>query len=500
MRICTIIAIFCAICSPLMATQWFCASGGSDANNGTSSGTPFLTPTNTSSHAGVNDTLSFNGGDIFTLPQNASMTAKNGQTYNSYGTGMAKIIGGTNLGCLNITNLSNITLSNIWWACVYSDTNANKSGGIYYNNYFVGLFATTSSNTKYTNFSMINCIGTGSTEGLWMQAPTTNLADGFYYGTIKGCTFSNITENAFAPFANDDDSSYALGTNPMQFGYWYIGHNMFNHIDGDGIAKGGGTPVEIFNCTAFLLEWNTNINCTLSNHYANGLVGGGPAGFFPQTCTFITNQYSFYYNIQSRIDNNGMAQDGDGRGFDVSTAYCLDQYNYTQGCQGPGIYNTGVGGFSNVIRYNIDITNNTLINTGANNRQGFDISLGQVSSCQIYGNTVLTASNILDTSQSTGTITVTNNIFYTSFPSFGSFANTSFGNNLFLTSPPSWLNSQWQVAYGSPAFRTAVPISNDGGFDYYGQPLSTNGQNIGAVQSAWGIPVFMPFYAPTNSP
>lgn len=98
-------------CLNTQATTYYVASSGNDANNGTSTSTPFKTIAKVNSLSLVpDDIVRFNGGDTFigNLIITHSGTSGHPITYNSYGTGNATISGFTTVS--SWTNLG----SNIW--------------------------------------------------------------------------------------------------------------------------------------------------------------------------------------------------------------------------------------------------------------------------------------------------------------------------------------------------------------------------------------------------
>src|SRR6185312_76356 len=103
--------IFFFTCLSTQATQYFVAANGNDANNGTSTSTPWKTIAKVNA-AGLiaGDIVSFNGGDTFTgtINQTHAGSTNNPITYNSYGVGKAIITGFT-----TVTLWSNLG-GNIW--------------------------------------------------------------------------------------------------------------------------------------------------------------------------------------------------------------------------------------------------------------------------------------------------------------------------------------------------------------------------------------------------
>src|ERR1700690_2893649 len=93
------------------ATIYYVANSGNDANNGTSTSTPWQTLAKVNSFAfAPGDIIKFNGGDIFygSWRNTHSGTAGNTITYTSYGVGVATITGFTTISSWTDTT------GNIW--------------------------------------------------------------------------------------------------------------------------------------------------------------------------------------------------------------------------------------------------------------------------------------------------------------------------------------------------------------------------------------------------
>lgn len=107
--------LLCAM--PLKATTYFVANAGSDANNGTSSGTPWQTIAHVNAQTfAAGDIIQFNRGDIWreTLLPPSSGTIGSHITFQDYGSGAKPSIRGSNTynSAGNWTNLT----GNIWFA------------------------------------------------------------------------------------------------------------------------------------------------------------------------------------------------------------------------------------------------------------------------------------------------------------------------------------------------------------------------------------------------
>ena len=76
-----------------MATTYYVAAAGSDSNNGTSTGTPFLTVSHAASVVVTGDTVLGNGGDTFTENPTFSVALA---LFGAYGTGTPTLISAAN--------------------------------------------------------------------------------------------------------------------------------------------------------------------------------------------------------------------------------------------------------------------------------------------------------------------------------------------------------------------------------------------------------------------
>lgn len=102
--------------SKAFATTYYVASAGNDINNGTTTGTPFLTITKAISVSVSGDNILLNKGDVWNekITVTTSGTSGNIITFSSYGTGAKPIISGfqTLTGWTNVGNVWSSTFTN----------------------------------------------------------------------------------------------------------------------------------------------------------------------------------------------------------------------------------------------------------------------------------------------------------------------------------------------------------------------------------------------------
>lgn len=451
------------------ATTYYVSSTGSDANSGTSTGTPWLTVSNASVKASVNDTVLLDSGG--TTLSNWAILPKNGQTWASYGGGRAQMWGNTNDGCLNATNISNVTISNLYFSGIYPDTNDFPNYPI------VQLTTTTTNGTQYTNDVITGCFITGGSYGINFNSTGTNWGDGYSSCRFSGLTISNCTDSGIEQQAGDYDFFTPLKL--YQFTNNFFSSNEVERINGV-TAYTSGMGIQITCGVDCVVESNYIHDCGQSNLFG---AGGGPVGTFFDGCVSNVSQF----NTVAR-QHTETSVDGAGMGMDNNTFWCISQYNVVSNCDGAGIYQySPTTGASNIIRFNIFVSNSISLHS--------DIYVQQGSSDRIYNNTIISRGKALDDSGGSGDM-VYNNLM-TSGGTIASYASsTSQSNNLAIPvyGVPNWMNQTWYPAANSPAFNAAIFVPDNGGRDVYGNSLGNFAYNIGAVSGHTGNLSYLPFY------
>jgi len=273
-----------------------------------------------------------------------------------------------------------------------------------------------------------------------------------------------------------------------------IASNTLENIGGDGIipwcVKNG------------IIEYN------LVRRSNNNVLGQGHAGLWPYFCEDVIMQFNEVCETKTAYD--GMALD-----FDNSDQRCIYQYNYCHDNEG-GFLNMCCdgNGNGNIARFNISqndgcIAGGRVFLVHGNGNHGY----------QVYNNTIFVSRNnppmFEQGAASTGSdITFRNNIFINSGTgSFFAPGGCYFDNNLYhgnghiaadprkiladpmLVFPGSGgngLNSLngYKLLAGSPALGSGLVIANNGGLDYWGNPVSsTAAPNIGAYNGTAAPPI-----------
>lgn len=491
------------------------ATNGNDANNGNSSATPWksLIMINSKTLQGGTKVY-FKSGQIFTglLNIGSSGTPANPIVYDTYcGTEPAIIDGQGKQAAVFAYNrsyieLKNITVTNYRNGVIKADDPfsgilfINEDGGTLNHIYFDHV-KVNNVNSSYNE----DTSGTVYNGGVQFYSTGSRVPSNFNDVVIQNCTFTNLSRTGFN-FRSDWDLRN-LNTNfgdPLGDGRtdnWFpstnikILNNYFKNIAGNGLI------VRVANKA--LIEGNLFDSC--------GTIISGNAAF-----NFNTDSTIYQFNeAKNTIFNNG---DTDARGIDSDfrTKNTVIQYNY--------LHNNGLGGVvatggdqttgqipqrfnvGTVIRYNL-IENN--------DRQGIAFS-GAINGLDVYNNTVYADASHNDViivrsaiwAVAPKNLRFKNNIFY--YPgnnlsySFASGSTYNFSNNLFygnhpssepadankITADPKLSNpgnggEGYKYLAGSTALNSGLVIANNGGRDYYGNPVSSaTAPNVGLYNGA----------------
>ena len=298
----------------------------------------------------------------------------------------------------------------------------------------------------------------------------------------------------------------------ISFGYsgrspWYPGHNirvrnnLFEDIGGDGMI--------IFGSDGAIVEYNVMDGArTRCDDYA--------AGIWPCGADNTIVQYNEVCNMVGIHD--GEAFDDDG-GCQAS----IFQYNYSHDNDGGFLLECGgydvedIGSRNMIVRYNI--SQNDGDHTGASTRGGLSLYADSVNE-QIYNNIFYIDGRfnidfiefIHNGNNSKPGFTFYNNIFFSdgiaNYAYNQGFSNYIFGRNVFygnhtnkpagsntITSNPMLINvgsggngidtvSGYMLQNGSPCLGVGQKIRNNGGYDFWGNPLITTAPDIGVHQKS----------------
>lgn len=479
--------------SPPPSTYYVDAVSGNDANSGTNLAAPWKTL------AKVN-TFTFVPGDRLLLKTGGVWTGQlcplgSGQvgrpiTIDAYGSGPKPAInaGGIAGGAIQLSNqeywsINRLQLSN------YGATGVAKKQGILVQNDCVGTLRGIS--VRECDIHDVNGIMGNYADGkesggivFSVTASNTNLPSNWDDIQIENNTLRDVAREGIllqSLWVNkpQDPNTYWAG-----LGLYYpstrvrIASNALERIGGDGIVL-----------------WATRDGLVESNfvRQANyNTPGQGHAGLWPYICENVIFQYNEVCETQTKYD--GMAFD-----FDNSNQNCIYQFNYSHDNQG-GFLNMCSGGNANgnIARYNISQNDGCLAGSrvftiyGAGNQQYL-----------VYNNTIYVSRNspILFADDGGGSAASTIGFYNNIFINQGSGAVSSpagclFDYNLFagqgyiasdahrlvvdpqLLSPGSASTGLvsavgYKLRTNSPAIGTGVRISNNGGRDYWGNPVSS---------------------------
>lgn len=321
------------------ATQYFVAAGGSDLNNGLTSGTPFATIAKATTTSTTNDTISLNGGDTF----NANVAITSYRTFNSYGTGQAIVNGGSGNGIAS-TNCG-MTVTNLTVMVATTDVN----GGLY------AIVTTMSDNATHNDGVIItsNTITGGAVSvRLQVASGTTSKLNHILIqnNTVSGANSYSLFVTANASTAYNSFSDVSITSN-----------TVFN-VHGSSQTAGQANGIVVSNANTsvgpVLIQQNHVYNC---GYNVSGPATGGPAAIFFYCCDGAIAQFNVAHDIYFGV--NGL----DGCAFDIDLlcTSCTFQYNFGYNCQGCGMFVlSGTGGSTshNVFRFNICI--NTCTGSG----------------------------------------------------------------------------------------------------------------------------------------
>lgn len=486
------------------------AVNGDDNNTGTSTAAPFksLNKINsTNLPGGANVYL--RSGQIFTgiLNIGSNGTATNPIVYTTYGGTKPAIIDGQGrMSAVFAYNRSYIELKNL---TVTNYRNGvikggdpfsgilfmNEDGGTM-NHIYLDQVKVDNVNSSYNE----DTSGTVYNGGVQFYSTGSRVPSNFNDVVIQNCTLTNLSRTGFN-FRSDWDlrnvnTKFGDPLGDGRTDNWFastnirILNNFFKNITGNGLIVRVASKA--------LIEGNLFDSC--------GTIISGNAAF-----NFNTDSTIYQYNeAKNTVYNNG---DTDARGIDSDyrTKNTVIQYNYLHDNGLGGVVATGGDQTTGQIpqRFNVGtvIRYNLLEN---NNRQGISFS-GAIDGLDVYNNTVYADASHNDViivrsaiwAVAPKNLRFKNNIFYylgnnLSY-SFASGSTYNFTNNLFygnhpssepadvnkITADPKLNNAGkgedgYKYLTGSAALNSGVLIADNGGRDYYGNPVSsTTVPNVG---------------------
>jgi len=501
---------------PAAATYYVNATAGNDSANGLTPGTAWASLAKVNAHSFVpGDTILFNGGQTFAggLALSTSGTSGLPISFGSYGTGVATIQSPVGTIGFYAHNCGYIALSNLNFTGPGIAT-ANEHGV-----YFLVDQAATIYN--YIRLDHVNV--TGYQNGIFLNGNSawhTSPQNGYNDVRITNC---NVYANQLNGIMFTDGNVTGAYSNV------YVGYcNTYNNPGIPSGSPGGwsGTGVNFNVVNGGTLEY-----CSL---YGNG-TNGGNFGVILGGCNNVTVQFCEAYNNTSVTGN-------DGGGFDIDgeCTNCTIQYCYSHGNYGAGFalfqWDTANPFNNNVIRYNISendgfglglwgenasfpITNSSVYNNVFYSNKGPGVNnFGYSVGITVQNNIFFATNNQLlnQTSASTTGVTYDHNDYYaapgtpwkiswggTTYTTLASWGQDAHG----LTSDPLLVNpgnggtigdptklsmlSAYLLLAASPMIDAGVAIANHGARDFYGNPLSTGSNDIGANEFTV-IPIAIP--------
>ncbi len=535
-------------------TYYIDCAGGSDANNGTSTSTPWRTFTNVNNRTLVaGDSVLLKRGATCSgigslIPQGAG-TSASPITIGAYGTGALPVIncgtGSPVYSCVFILNEGGYVVRDLELTGTKVDT-ANGPAGLY--------IESTVSQQSY--FRIYNIVAHDMYYGISISAYKHG-SGGELYNQNVGNNLGTINDVII-----DGGEMYNNGGNLGSGGKGI-------HVAGNYL-RGGYDPVN--------LPFNTNItirNVNVHNNPGDGVVmtstdgglieyvtantNGGQAddryGIWPWNAKNVTTQFS-----EAAFNETATNKGGGGFDCDYNVVNCIFQYSYAHDNKGPGQlmigYDSGNILDQSNVRYNLFVDNcwhptapdcgdlvvfgrvynsyyhnNTIYFKNRNNNPNTAVAalelatwgkFGSPSNFQYKNNLIYLTNNSRAYYQSVGgTYTLDYNLLYaesgnlniawgsSTYNTLAAFqAGTgqdahSISANPLLTNPGGRLASDYQIASNSPAVNAAVDLGASvmGSRDYFGNASPQGGAyDIGFHETGGaGGPTNTPI-PPTNTP
>ncbi len=495
-----------AVASPLYATSYYISPSGNDSNSGTSPSEPWQTIIKVNSTTfSPGDRILFQAGGTWSgqlWPQGSGADGKP-IVINKYGKGAKPIINGPG------TNGSAGVLiqdQSYWEINNLEVTNTQPTNGP---NDLLGIFVTSTSLTilrhhiyvKNCYVHDVNSVAYGND----YPNPGPNydkVTGGILYlisikdALVQGNTVRNVSSEGIRNASFPTTSGFV------------IRNNLVENVYGDGIVITGSIGGSI-------IEYNVVHNACMTDQ-------ANYAALWTADDTHTLVQYNEVYGTTA-----GGPYDGEAFDADTDADGDIFQYNYTHD-NARGFMLFLYSAINIVVRYNVSQNDATGVSPlGGGHRLFLQVDAGS-SSNQIYNNTFYEGN--LDTvfwNDTNMNMTFNNNILYstgtvtqfstTPINSSSEFENNdfypasiiavngpagtvlnnitldplftapgtggvgmSFGKNGFATEPTGY-----QLQSGSPALNAGMVISNNGGFDYFGNTVSpSEAPNIGSYNGA----------------
>lgn len=470
-------------------TRYVDCAAGSDSAAGTSTTTAWrsLTKVNaTVLHPG--DTLRFKAGTSCggTLTPRGSGTAQHPVTVNTYGSGSAARIDGQGAtAAVFLHNVEGYVLRHLDITNTGPAPAATQQRvGVYVllEDYGTGRHYTVDDLTVH-DVNGCDCRDNDTSGGIVFAAGGASVPTGFDDIRVTGNHVTHVDRAGIGI----SSSWQRRASNPTGPGTQFV-PNTHVLIEENRVGDTGGDGIMVVNGVDPLVQRNTVAGYnTRSTDYNVGAYA------------WNSDRAVFQYNEVSGGVAPGMAFDLEGGSSDT-----LYQYNFSHD-NGAGflfICPSGISASGGTVRYNISQ------NDHGDGFFGVITSpCGDEPGTKIYNNTVYapTAANLIQV-YGTSTMQLTDNIFVgspagsvisdaTSTYSHNVYQNVAAGSPLgahpftgdpLLTAPGTAHSRTDTAGYrlrtGSPALHTGTPVANNGGRDYFGNPVPSGSPNIGAYQ------------------
>jgi hypothetical protein len=516
-----LIAVVGLISSPAGAATYYLDDiGGSDGNNGTSSNTAWQNLSKASAKTfQPGDRLLLKSGGTWTgeLDLNGDGTLANPIVVDRYGAGAKPFIdGGGYESAVRLQGVSCWEVNNLE---LINNGGTNLSGAA---DFRAGVLVESAFTAVRRHIYLRNLTihdifpATGAFgHGIYVVAECSPTV-GTYYDDVRieNCQISRT--GRFGVQVHQTGSTQTAVTNRFIRNV-IIRNNTFTNTGGSGAETGW--------CSDILLESNIVHNSGASvdpRQWARG------SGYWPFKCTNVLVQFNQFRHARGEADSCGVHIDFGNR--DVTI-----QYNLSLDNEGGFVEILG-DCLNSIYRYNVSINDGARVK-GVNgaDQDGHLIWLSDYvgggpgigsSNSMIYNNTVYVRpgmTNHLKIMATTVDTFIRNNIFIINGKSIYTNAgtNTVFQNNLWhgnvpvgvptgsgsiLTNPqvalPGGTNaSNYLISGTSPAIAAGLVITNNGGLDYWGNPLPPGPPCIGAHQREYVDPgvISVNFTATTNT-
>jgi hypothetical protein len=451
--------------------SYFVSAAGSDAADGKTSSTPWLTIAHVNTVAlQPGDSVSFRGGDTFTgnVAPTTSGTATLPIVYKSYGTGNATI-SATTTDAFSFVNVGGFEVRNL--TLVGGATSfSNGSAGV--NGY------ATAGNGKRSYLLVDSCDISGFQHGVIVGGDTTS----------EGFDSITVTNNVCHGNKNDGVALWGgAGGTAFSNSNATITNNVCNANLGDSAdVNPTGHGIVVGSTNTCLIDL-----CTAHDNGGSNNAAGGPVGIWCYDSTAVTIQRCLSYS-----NKTAGATDGGGFDLDINTSNSVIQYCFAYNNDGPGFmcFASGTSVFTgNTVRYNIGWGNVRNVSLPATT-YGEMLVAGTVASTNIYGNTFYAKDNasnnisaFIINATPTG-VTVRNNIFQ-SQAAVTVLADTAWTTGqAFMQGNDYYRASGTQIKWGATTYTTLAAW----------RAVVTGQEQVSAVNTGFTVdPVFS---SPTTTP